>query len=145
MAPQKPNNVIYQKVDEKALNRVWIEFLTPFHNLAKREKDVAARILMQYQRLKEQCKDPDNRDMLRELLWSHSSRLDMRTSLGMSQPHFQMILRKLRDVGFLIGYNGEDINPRYIPHIRPESPVFELRILFDYSDSAKPVSQNETV
>ena len=140
MAPHRPNNVIYLKCSEGSFFRMWIEFLTPFHKLATREKDVAARILTQYFRLKEQCSNPD---MLRELLWSQSSRLDMRTSLGLSQPHFQMILRKLRDVGVL---NGENINPRYLPHIIPDSSTFELRVLFDYSSPTSPEAPaSETV
>lgn len=137
MTEHKPNNIIYLKCSEGSFNRMWLEFLTPFHKLAAREKDVAARILTQYFRLKESCSEPV---MLRELLWSQSSRLDMRSSLGLSQPHFQMILRKLRDVGFL---SGEDINPRYLPHVAADSPLFELRVIFDRSTPDKPVTPDE--
>lgn len=139
MTPHRPNNVVYLKCSEGSFPRMWIEFLTPFHKLAAREKDVAARILTQYFRLKEQC---SNDAMLHELLWSQSSRKDMRTSLGLSQPHFQMILRKLRDVGVL---NGEHINPRYLPHITEDSSTFELRVLFDYSSMSNPDPANVSV
>lgn len=137
--PKRPNNFIFLKCTRESFFRVWMEFLTPYHKLAMREKDVAAKILSQYFKLKEQCSDPV---ILKELLWSQSSRLDMRTSLDMSQPHFQMVLGKLREQEVI---KDGDINPRYMPHIRQDSNTFELRILFDYSTSSNRESGNETV
>lgn len=135
--PTRPNNFIFLPCTKSSFFRVWMEFLTPYHKLAMREKDVAAKILSQYFKLKEQCSDPV---ILKELLWSQSSRLDMRTSLDMSQPHFQMVLGKLREQGVI---KDGDINPRYIPHIRPDSSTFELRIVFDYSSEKD--KENEAV
>lgn len=119
---------------------MWVEFLTPFHHLAMREKDVMARIISQYFRLKEQCDDPV---MLRALLWSPSSRQDIRASLGMTAQHFQVVLGKLREVGVL---KDGDVNPRYLPHIRPDSHTFELRVVFDYSTAGDiETPRNEAV
>lgn len=129
----KPNNVISLKCTEDTFLRLWIEFLAPFHKLTARERDVAARIIAQYFKLKEKVQDPV---VLREVLWSQTSRKDMRESLGMSQAHFQMTLGKLRESGVLV---GNDIEPRYIPHMGDE-PRFLLSILFDWSSKANPIN-----
>ena len=118
----------------------WIEFLTPYHHLSKRLRQVFATIMAQYFRLKSQCESPA---MIRTLLWSRSCRAEMRRSLNISQPHFQMALAKLRSAGALI---GEDLNVRYLPPVRPDSKTFEFRVIFDYStpqNTEKPI--NETV
>lgn len=132
----KPNNVIFLKCTDVSFYRMWIEFLAPFHKLTARERDVAARIIAQYFKLKDSIPDPD---MLKEVLWSHTSRKDMRESLKMSQAHFQMILAKLREAQVLV--NG-DINPKYIPHIN-EDPRFMLSIIFDWSSPGNPINGQE--
>ena len=129
----KPNNVIYLKCTDVSFYRMWIEFLAPFHKLTARERDLAARIIAQYFKLKDSIPDPD---MLKEVLWSHTSRKDMRESLKMSQAHFQMILAKLREAKVLV---DGDINPKYIPHI-DENPRFMLSIIFDWSSSQDPIN-----
>ena len=129
----KPNNVIYLKCTGTSFYRMWIEFLAPFHKLTSRERDVAARIIAQYFKLKDSIPDPE---MLKEVMWSHTSRKDMRESLGMSQAHFQMILAKLRTSGVLL---DGDINPKYIPHIS-EDPRFMLSIVFDWSSTTNPIN-----
>jgi len=128
----KPNNVIYLKCTDTSFYRMWIEFLAPFHKLTARERDVAARVIAQYFKLKDSIPDPE---VLKEVLWSHTSRKDMRESLGMSQAHFQMILVKLRTSGVLL---DGDINPKYIPHIN-EDPRFMLSIVFDWSSQVNPI------
>lgn len=128
----RPNKIIYQKCSDESFYRMWVEFLTPFHRLAMREKDVMAKIISQYFKLKEQCDDPV---MLRELLWSQSSRQDMRTSLGMSQPHFQMVLGKLREKNVI---KDGDINPRFLPSVKRDNRTFGLLIVFDYSTTGMP-------
>lgn len=122
----KPNNVIKLPCTEGSFFRLWIEFLAPFHKLTDRERDAAARIIMQYFKLKESIQDPE---VLRDVMWSHTSRRDMRESLKMSQPHFQMILGKLKAAGVL---KDGDINPRYLPHMG-EEPRFMLSVVFDWS------------
>lgn len=129
----KPNNYIYLKCTSDSLYRIWMEFLTPFHKLTAREKDVAARIIEQYFRLKESISDPE---VLRDLLWSRKSRKDIMTSLKMSQPHFQLILARLKTVGFLI---DGDINPRYLPHKVDGESRLALQIIYDWSNKANPI------
>lgn len=132
----KPNNVIYQKCTDDSFYRLWIEFLAPFHKLASRERDVAARIIAQYFKLRDNIPDPV---VLKEVMWSNTSKRDMRESLGMSPAHFQMILAKLKSSGILV--NG-DINPKYIPHIGSE-PRFMLSIVFDWSSQSNPINDTK--
>ena len=133
----KPNNVIYLKCTEDSFYRMWIEFLTPFHKLTAREKDVAARLLMQYFKFKDNVHDPE---VLKDLMWSHKSRQDIMSSLKMSQAHFQMILAKLKSAGMLI--DGE-INPRFLPHKTPEDARLMLQIVYDWSSPEKPIVRSE--
>lgn len=128
----KPNNFIVQKCTGTSFFRALLEFF-PSLKLSSREKDVAARILIQYFKLKESIQDPE---VLREVLWSQNSRKDMRESLGMSQAHFQMILGKLRSSEFLVDGHVNDV---YIPHMT-EDPRFMLCIMFDWSSKTNPIN-----
>lgn len=129
----KPNNIIYLKCTGSSFYRMWMEILTPFHKLTSREKDVAARILVQYFTLRESIPDVE---VLKDVLWSHKSRMDMRESLGISQAHFQMILAKLKECEFLV---DGGINPRYIPH-KTEDPRFMLSVVYDWSSASNPAN-----
>ncbi len=129
----KPNNLIYLKCTSDSFYRMWIELLTPFHKLTSREKDVAARIIMQYFKLKESVPDPE---VLKEVLWSRKSRKDMMESLGMSQAHFQMVLAKRKSADVLI--NG-DLNKKFIPHKIEGDSRFMLQVVYDWSSPTNPV------
>ena len=59
----------------------------------------------------------------------------MMDSLKMSQPHFQMVLGKLRENDVL---RNEDINPSYIPH-KTDDPRFMLQIVYDWSSTIDPI------
>ena len=135
----KPNNVIYLKCTSDSFFRAWVEILTPWHQLSPRMKDVAARILMQYFRLKEG--GVSDKEVLNELLWSKRSRQDMMDSLGMAKENFQMELTKLRKTQFLV--NGEEINPRYIPHRNIDDARFMLQVVYDWSSKDKPIRNAE--
>lgn len=133
----KPNNLIYLKTDETRFYRMWIEFLTPFHKLTAREKDVAARLLIQYFRFKDSVDDPE---VLKELLWSRSSRKDIMDSLKMSQAHFQMVLKKLKTAEIIV--NGT-LNPKYIPDKIEGDTRFCLQIVYDWSTPKNPVRNED--
>ena len=76
---KQPNNIIGPvKCTEDSFYRSWMEFLAPFHKLTARERDVAARIIAQYFKLSERITDPA---VMKEVLWSQTSRKDMRESL----------------------------------------------------------------
>lgn len=117
-----------------------MEFLAPFHRLTKRERGVAARILIQYFRFRERMPDPDP-EVIRDLLWSKKSKADMMASLKITPAHFQMVMQKLRKAGFLI--KDDAIEPKYIPCVTNE-PRFMLQIVFDYSSPAHPIHNEES-
>lgn len=127
----RPNNVILLRCGKESFFRMWMEFLTPFHHLTSREKDVAARILSQIERLSEGCGGDGS--VVSELLWTQASRNDIRDSLGMSRPHFQIVLGSLRHKGFL---NGSEVNPRFIPHLSEGGGPFMLNVIFDRDGAA---------
>lgn len=133
----KPNNVFLVPCTENSFYRSWIEFLTPYHKLTAREKDVAARLLMQYFRFRDNVPDDD---VLRELMWSKKSRTDIMASLGMSQAHLQMILAKLKTSGFL---KDGSINPRFLPHKVQGESRFMLQVVFDWSSEKNPIRHGE--
>ena len=128
----KTNSLIPLKCTEDSFFRLWVEFLAPFHKLTTKERDVAARIIAQYIKLRKNISDPA---VLEEVLWSQTSRKDMRESLGMSSAYFQMVLGKLREVG-MITQGG--VHPKYIPHMTDE-PRYMLSILFDWSSPQNPI------
>lgn len=132
----KPNNVFLVTCTEDSFYRAWIEFLTPYHKLTSREREVAARLLMQYFKFRSSVSDPE---VLHELMWSKRSRKDIMESLGMSPAHFQMVLGKLKSSGFL---KDGDINPRFIPHTVEGDSRFMLQVMFDWSSSTKPIDRN---
>jgi phage terminase large subunit GpA-like protein len=130
----RPNNTFQVKLPPGKFLRAWMEFLTPYHHLTAREKDVAARILEQYFRFK---KVVDDDETLKELLWSHTSRKDMRESLSLSQPYFQAVLASLKQHGFLTPDGG--VESRYIPRLSGD-PAHMLLVLFDWSTPQNPVA-----
>ena len=133
----KPNNLFFIPCTENSFYRAWMEFLTPYHKLTAREKDVAARILQQYFMFKENVPDPE---VLKDLLWSKKSRKDIMDSLKMSRAHFQMVLAELKSSGFL---NDGNIEPRYIPHKIPGESRFLMQACFDWSSPSNPIRSCE--
>ena len=131
----KTNNLIPLKCTADSFFRLWVEFLAPFHKLTSRERDVAARIIAQYVKLSKSISDTA---VLEEVLWSQTSRKDMRDSLGMSKEYFGMIIGKLREVGIIV---DGGINKRYLPKMTDE-PRYLLSILFDWSSSTNPIRRD---
>ena len=131
----KPNQFIYLNSTDELFFRRWMEFLTPFHHMTAREREVAARILMQFFKFKDNVQDPD---VLLELLWSKKSKNDMMSSLKMTPQNFQMFIGKLRNRGFLRGEDNE-IHPKLIPHRIKGDTKFVLQIVYDWSSEENPV------
>jgi len=130
----KPNNYLPIKcANRSSFFRAWVEMMATSHKLAARQMDVFARVLEQDYIFEQKVKDPD---VALELLWTNSSRKDMRESLGMSQPHFNLALTELRRAGVLLG-EDDKINPKYKPHLT-EDPRFGLLVLFDWSSPSNP-------
>jgi len=107
--------------------------------MSPRMKDVAARILIQYFRLKDG--GVTDREVLNELLWSKRSRQDMMDSLNMEKENFQMELTKLRKKGFLL--DGDEIQPRFIPHRNKDDARFMLQVVYDWSSTQHPIRSEE--
>lgn len=124
------------KCTEDSFFRVWFEFLAPFHRLTSRERDVAARLLRQYFRLKAGINDPE---VLKEVMWSKTSKADMMRSLGMSATHFKMTISRLKSAGVLI--DGA-INPKFIPHMGG-GPRHVLCVAFDWSSPSDRVGEGK--
>lgn len=136
----KPNNVIHLECGSPdKFFRMWLELLTPWHHMSPRMKDVAARILIQYFRLKDG--GVSDKEVLYELLWSKRSRQDMMDSLRMTKDNFQMELTKLRRKDFLL--DGDEINLRYMPHRVKDEPRFLLQIMYDWSSPKNPIRNEE--
>ena len=138
----QPNNIIPVRCTENSFYSAWIEFLAPYHKLTAREREVAARLLQQYYKFRENIvnadspNDPEKQEVLRDLLWSKKSRSDIMASLKMSPAHFQMVIAKLRTAGFLI---SNDINPNYLPHKRQGESRFVLMVVYDWSTPRNPI------
>lgn len=133
----KTNTLIPLKCTEDSFYRLWVEFLAPFHKLTTRERDVAARVIAQYVKLKQSISDPA---VLDEVLWSQTSRNDMRESLKMSKPYFQMVVGKLRDTGII---TSTGINSRFLPHMPEDgSPRYILSVVFDWSSASNPIRRD---
>ena len=132
----KTNTLIPLKCTEDSFYRLWVEFLAPFHKLTTRERDVAARVIAQYVKLRQSISDPA---VLDEVLWSQTSRNDMRESLKMSKPYFQMVVGKLREVGII---TETGINSKFLPHMT-DNPRYILSVVFDWSSPSNPIKKDE--
>ena len=128
----QPNNTFFIETTDEDFYRAWMDFTAPYHHLTSREREVGARILSYYFKLKASIDDPE---VLRDLLWSRKCRKDMMESLNMSSAHFQMVLAKLRSSQFLL---DGDINPRFIPH-KTEEPRLMLAVYFNWSGKRNPI------
>lgn len=132
----QPNNTFFIETTAEGFYRAWMDFTAPYHRLTSREKEVAARILSYYFKLKASIQDPE---VLRDLLWSRKTRKDMMESLNMTPAHFQMVLKKLRQAQFIV---DGDINIRFIPH-KTDDSRFMLAVYFNWSDAKHPIHGKE--
>lgn len=130
----QPNNTFFIDTTDEDFYRAWMDFTAPYHHLTSREREVAARILSYYFKLKPHV--GDDLEVLRDLLWSRKTRKDMMESLNMSSAHFQMVLKKLRESQFLV---DGDINPRFIPH-KTDEPRLMLAVVFNWSGKRNPLN-----
>lgn len=106
--------------------RIWIEYLTPLHNLTKREKDVVAAFIKARFELSKSVSD---NDLLDKIVMSDDVKNKVKAECGVSDAFFQVILGKLRRIGVIT--NGK-INPLLIPkRLKPEDKSFQLLLYFD--------------
>lgn len=105
--------------------RYWLEFLKPFHQLTGREIDVATALIKQRHALSKVIKD-DN--ILDKVVMSDDARKTVREECGLSLPHFQVIMGKLKKNKVIV--DGR-INPKFIPNVTEENGNFQLLLLFE--------------
>jgi hypothetical protein len=106
--------------------RIWIEYLTPLHNLTNREKDIVAAFIKARFELSKSVSDSD---LLDRILMSDDIKNQIKDECGVSDAFFQVILGKLRKTGIL--RNGK-INPKFIPkRLSEKDQSFQLLLHFD--------------
>jgi hypothetical protein len=106
--------------------RVWVEFLTPLHNLNNREKDVLASLLKHRFELSEKILDQKSLDTV---LLSADIKAKIKEECNVSNAFFQVILGKLKKLNIIT--EGR-INPLIIPKkVNKDSDSFLLLLYFD--------------
>ena len=106
--------------------RIWIEFLTPLHNLTNREKDVVAAFIKARFELSKSIQDPT---WLDKAVMSDEIKNKVKEECKVSDAFFQVILGKLRKTGIIL---GGKINPMFIPkRVNAEDKAFQLLLYFD--------------
>lgn len=106
--------------------RIWIEFLTPLHNLTNREKDVVAAFIKARFELSKAVTDDT---LLDKIVMSDDIKSKIKAECNVSDAFFQVILGKLRKTGAII--DGK-INPKFIPkNLNHEDKAFQLLLYFD--------------
>ena len=107
--------------------RVWIEFLTPLHNLTNREKDVVAAFIKARFELSKAVIDPV---LLDKIVMSEDVKNKVKAECGISDAFFQVILGKLKKVGVI---TNNKIDPKFIPKkLDHDDKSFQLLLLFDF-------------
>lgn len=125
--PGRANNVIRIPTSLKgSFFRIWIEFLTPLHNLSNREKDVVASFLKARHELSKSIIDDT---LLDKVLMSDDIKSKVKEDCNVSDAFFQVILGKLRKTGII---TGGRISPKFIPkNIDSKDNAFQLLLYFD--------------
>ena len=127
----RANNIIRIPTSLKGkFFRIWIEFLTPLHNLSNREKDVVASFLKIRHELSRSIIDDT---LLDKVLMSDDIKTRIKEDCNVSDAFFQVILGKLRKTNIII---NNRINPKFIPKsINPEDKIFQLLLYFDLDET----------
>lgn len=124
----KPNNIVRIPCQSlEHLLRNWFLFLKPFHNLTDREMEVAASFVSHRFNLSKVIKDET---ILDKVVMSEDTKKQIRESLNISIPHFQVVMSKLRKAKVII---NDKINPRYIPNYKEDNGL-QLLLLFEVDE-----------
>ena len=126
----KANNVIRIPTSiEGKFFRIWVEFLTPIHNLTDREKDVLAEFIKQRFFLAESI---NNEDILDKVVMGNDIKAKVRDTCGISNAFFQVIMGKLRKTGIIV---NDKINPKFIPkELTRDAKSFRFLLYFDLDE-----------
>lgn len=123
---RKANNIIRipTTLDRKFF-RYWLEFLKPFHKLARREMDIMTSFLALRYRLSKVILDDA---LLDQIVMNEDSKGFVRDECNVSVQHFQVIISKLRKNKLIV---DDKINKRFIPNVTEEDGSFKLMIYFE--------------
>lgn len=116
--------------------RYWFDFLVPLHKLKNREIDIITSFLKHRYELSKVIKDPE---LLEEVTMSEETKKKVRIDCNIKQPHFQVVMGKLRKHKVII---NNRINPRFIPNVSPEDNNFKLLLLFDFNEKERDNKPN---
>ena len=122
----KINSVIRIPTTLNGFFRHWFEFLKPFHQLTGREIDVASVLVRKRYELSKVITDDS---ILDKVVMSDDTRRAVREECGLSLPHFQVIMGKLKKGKIIV--DGR-INPKFIPTVIEDDGNFQLLLLFDF-------------
>ena len=89
--------------------RLWLGFLSQFHNLTPREMDVAEAFIRQRFELSKSITDPV---LLDQIVMNEDSKRKIKADCNISDAHFQVIMGKLRKSKVIV---GDKLNPKFIP------------------------------
>lgn len=128
---KRANNVIRIPTSLKGnFFRMWIEFLTPLHDLTNREKDVLAALLKIRFELSKSISDDA---LLDKIVMSGEMKAKVKQEAGVSNAFYQVILGKLKKNNLIV--NGR-IEPKLIPKI-PEESASSCQLLLYFDLNAK--------
>lgn len=122
----KPDNVVRipTSLDGKFF-RYWFEFLVPIHKLSPREIDVITKLVELRYKLSKAISDDS---ILDEVVMSKDNKKKIREECGLSIPHFQVLMGKLKARKLIV--NGK-INSKFIPNIPKGENSVQLLLFFD--------------
>lgn len=114
MAIRNPDNVVSISTNRKDFFKVWLTFLSPFHNMTGRQIDVASMFLyFWYQMTNGEVDSKIDSRVLNECI-----RKKVREECDITPSHFLVTISALKKKGFL---KDGGINPRYIPSLKMEA------------------------
>lgn len=107
---------------------MWLNFLKPFHNLSKREIEIASFYLKKRYELSLKINDIE---LVDQIVFSKDTKREIKVSNNLSNTNFQIIMNNLRKKGFIV---DQKINPKFIPRIKEDSKSFSFLLLFEVSE-----------
>lgn len=107
---------------------MWLNFLKPFHNLSKREIEIASFYLKKRYELSLKINDIE---LVDQIVFSKDTKREIKVSNNLSNTNFQIIMNNLRKKGFIV---DQKINPKFIPRIKEDSKSFSFLLLFEINE-----------
>lgn len=109
--------------------RLWVEFLTPLHNLTHREQDVLAAFI---QKRFELSKSITDNQLLDKVLFGKEYVSEVKKECNISNSYYKYVMVKLRKTKAII--DGK-LNPKLIPkNLGKDDKFFQLLFIFELND-----------